>query len=290
VKRVLATAAATLIGVGALSTAPPLAADTLYLLYSSNGSGDTLESLTLDFGGCSNLNFSDASGKTGASLPLSQSDFDSLDTSPGVVTCFKDPGASDHTLLTWGEAWQNQSNPPGGSDLPRNAILTLVDDTADRTITATRCVGGSYTGSPLACDGTSEITVTILGASFTPSDGGGSSGGGSTSAAPILELNLDPVETDASCSVAGVSGTRGSWVALEAASDCTPPPTNPDATLLGWATTPDFPVDIAQRQIDNGWGAYEIFNDNGQLTSVFIPAGGMTRLTASNNLYAIWGS
>jgi hypothetical protein len=28
--------------------------------------------------------------------------------------------------------------------------------------------------------------------------------------------------------------------------------------ILGWATYEEFPVDIAQRQIDNGWGAYEI--------------------------------
>lgn len=75
-----------------------------------------------------------------------------------------------------------------------------------------------------------------------------------------------------------------------AASDCTAPPSNPDATLLGWATTLDFPVDIAERQVDNGWGAYETFNETGQLTGVFIPAGGMTQVSAPNNLYAIWSN
>jgi len=41
---------------------------------------------------------------------------------------------------------------------------------------------------------------------------------------------------------------------------------------------PDFPQAIAQRQTENGWGAYEIFNANGALISVFIPAGGRLEL------------
>jgi len=117
---------------------------------------------------------------------------------------------------------------------------------------------------------------------------GSTSGSQSGSSAPTLDLTLDPTETDATCSVAGISGARGSWVTLEAASDCTPPPSTPDATLLGWATDPDFPVDIAQRQVNNGWGAYETYNDDGQLTGVFIPAGGAASLTNSNTLHAIW--
>jgi hypothetical protein len=40
--------------------------------------------------------------------------------------------------------------------------------------------------------------------------------------------------------------------------------------------------------VDNGWGVYEIFNDSGQITAVFIPAGGATNVTGQGNLYAIW--
>jgi hypothetical protein len=58
--------------------------------------------------------------------------------------------------------------------------------------------------------------------------------------------------------------------------------------LLGWATSPNFPVEIAKRQVDNGWGAYETFNADGQLTGVFIPAGGATFLSTSGNLFPIW--
>jgi len=98
------------------------------------------------------------------------------------------------------------------------------------------------------------------------------------------------VEADASRSVAGVSRAAGSWVPLEAAADWTAPPSNPGATPLGWATTLDSPVDIAQRQVANGWGTYETFNDAGELTGVFIPAGGSALLTTSNRLYAIRSS
>ena len=82
----------------------------------------------------------------------------------------------------------------------------------------------------------------------------------------------------------------GPWIQLPSAGDCSVSgrvsDTNP--LLLGWATSPDFPVDIAQRQVDNGWGAYETFNDNGQLTGVFIPAGGYTAVTGDTNLHPIW--
>jgi len=57
---------------------------------------------------------------------------------------------------------------------------------------------------------------------------------------------------------------------------------------LGWATNPNFPVDIAQRQIDNGWGAYQMLNGEERITAVFIPAGGPTLLSGDGNLFAIW--
>jgi hypothetical protein len=75
---------------------------------------------------------------------------------------------------------------------------------------------------------------------------------------------------------------------LPEANDCTPPASKPNANLLGWATSPNFPVSIAKRQVDNGWGAYETFNDAGQLSGVFIPAGGATLISAAGKLYAIW--
>jgi hypothetical protein len=60
--------------------------------------------------------------------------------------------------------------------------------------------------------------------------------------------------------------------------------------LLGWSTMADFPVDIALRQINNGWGAYEIFNENGSIRGVFIPVGSYVLVNADDTLHAIWSS
>jgi len=84
--------------------------------------------------------------------------------------------------------------------------------------------------------------------------------------------------------------TSGAWVQLPGTRDCSiaSQATDTNPQLLGWATDPAFPVGIAQRQVENGWGAYETFNDNSQLTGVFIPAGGYTAITGDTNLYPIW--
>ena len=83
---------------------------------------------------------------------------------------------------------------------------------------------------------------------------------------------------------------RGAWAQLPTASACTSADAPSGSTLLGWATNADFPVDIAQRQVDNGWGAYETFNSDGQLTGVFIPAGGYTLVSNDTNLYPIFSN
>ena len=79
------------------------------------------------------------------------------------------------------------------------------------------------------------------------------------------------------------------WIQLPSADACSFSGSSSAASpqLLGWATTPDFPVAIARRQLANGWGAYELTNDDGQLTAVFIPAGGSTAQTAPARLFPI---
>lgn len=104
-------------------------------------------------------------------------------------------------------------------------------------------------------------------------------------------VNLDfSLPEGVACNFNSVEASLGSWVELPSASDCTITPRDggEDPSLLGWATQEAFPVDIAQRQVDNGWGAYETFSDDGQLTGVFIPAGGYTTVTNDTNLYPIW--
>lgn len=116
--------------------------------------------------------------------------------------------------------------------------------------------------------------------------------GGAVPGSPSLqpetfELALTPTDGTV-CASTSQSGLAGIWMTLPGTNDCTPPASKPDAKLLGWATSPDFPVAIAKRQIDNGWGVYETFNVDGQPTGVFIPAGGSTLVSASGRLYAIW--
>ena len=121
-------------------------------------------------------------------------------------------------------------------------------------------------------------------------DVGGSGGGGSSTAvvpAPTIEIALTPTD-GTTCRSSSQSATGGTWLTLPGANDCTAPASKAGATLLGWSTTPNFPVAIAQRQVTNGWGTYETFNSAGEITSVFIPAGRATFLSGANSLYAIW--
>jgi hypothetical protein len=93
---------------------------------------------------------------------------------------------------------------------------------------------------------------------------------------------------------APTSDASGTWIQLPAANECNDDASNTGRSgeadeLLGWATTPDFPTDIAQRQVDNGWGAYELFDESGALSAVFIPAGGWTQASSDTSLFPIWG-
>lgn len=107
--------------------------------------------------------------------------------------------------------------------------------------------------------------------------------------APRYTLHMSSAH-EASCVMAGVTAERGQWVTLPSAESCISPGDDLESVLLGWSTRADFPTDIAQRQVDNGWGAYETFDDQGRLTAVFIPAGGATVVSAPGTLHAIWSS
>ena len=63
---------------------------------------------------------------------------------------------------------------------------------------------------------------------------------------------------------------------------------DPRAVLLGWATSRTFPVAIAQRQVSNGWGAYEPCGPTGNLTGVFIPAGKSALVSGGGIFCSIW--
>lgn len=113
---------------------------------------------------------------------------------------------------------------------------------------------------------------------------------GSPASTPTpVTLSLDISGSGAACTSGAASGAVGQWLSLPAAADCTQPG-KPDTRLLGWSTSPTFPVAIAQRQIDQQWGAYELTDGVGAVIAVFIPAGGATFVTGSNTLYPVWSA
>lgn len=117
-----------------------------------------------------------------------------------------------------------------------------------------------------------------------------SNGSGSQSVAPQrvnVDIGLGAGEIPVSWSG---ETTIGSWFSLPASSEVSGTGENAGKMFLGVATSEDFPVEIAQRQIDNGWGAYEIYSDDGSLQSVFIPAGYTVHVTASPRVFAIWST
>lgn len=102
-----------------------------------------------------------------------------------------------------------------------------------------------------------------------------------TSAAsnPTRTLTLDA--NGGACPTATLTGSESTWPALP--TDCV----KAGSTLLGWSTSAAFPVPVAQRQVDLGWGVVDgTFNGT---RMIFIPTGGHTALTGDNTLHAIWG-
>jgi YVTN family beta-propeller protein len=111
----------------------------------------------------------------------------------------------------------------------------------------------------------------------------------SNGAGAVLYESLSLAQVDGvDCRVRSVRGARGTWVELPSMSECTVTDSL-GSQLLGWATSADFSVEIARRQVVNGWGAYETFYPDGRLSGVFIPAGGFAHLINSIPMYPIIG-
>jgi hypothetical protein len=188
---------------------------------------------------------------------------------PGATAALTHSGSSGSGAITWA-----LTSGVGVCTLSITTVTAIAPGLCVLTVT-------------IAADSTyetasSSVTITVV----TPGGEGGMSST-PTAAPQIFELSLAP-EDGTVCSKSSEAGTFGTWLALPGANDCTPPAIKPNAKLLGWATSPDFPVAIAKRQVDNGWGAYETFNDSGRLTGVFIPAGKAAFLSGPGKLYTIW--
>ena len=114
---------------------------------------------------------------------------------------------------------------------------------------------------------------------------------GSSSGVPAtVYVNLGLSAEDGSVTSSWTAPTVvGTWKQLPESTNVVGAGDNLGKVFLGVATTEDFPVQIAQRQVDNGWGVYEIYSDDGRLSSVFIPAGGWAHVTAQPRLFPVWG-
>ena len=111
-----------------------------------------------------------------------------------------------------------------------------------------------------------------------------------SSAAPQL-MNVELIDDEST--VLQGELPYGTWLAVLTSVDTenlTGRSTPDGHDLLGWSTDKNFPVDIAQRQVDNNWGAYETHNDDGRITSVFIPVGHHANITSDTQLHAIWST
>lgn len=157
-------------------------------------------------------------------------------------------------------------------------------------------------------DPTPRVTYTVTVGSGGDSGGGDSGGGdsgssgssagsGSSSTAPTVLLQAldlfgdDALPADENELVGWEKAVPvNTWQALPQSQDVVGIGPNEGKVFLGMATTPNFPVDIAQRQVDNGWGAYEMHGDDGKVESVFIPAGGSMFVWTQPRLYAVWGT
>lgn len=118
--------------------------------------------------------------------------------------------------------------------------------------------------------------------------GGGTSSDAAASAPVEVSLALDLEANGASCKDGSAAkGLVGTWLSLPSTDDCSST-TRSGAKLLGWSTSANFPVAMAQSQVTKGWGAIdEVING---VRMIFIPAGQATSVSGPNSLYPIWAS
>lgn len=121
--------------------------------------------------------------------------------------------------------------------------------------------------------GFTEIFI-IYGGTTPPATPGGGS------AAPVPTFTLTSNANERGTCWPTVSGTSGTWVKLTD-SGCSPPKAG--AQLLGWATSPEFPV----AQAKEGVAFDGVINGT---RMIFIPVNGYTQLSGDNTLYPIWSS
>ena len=239
-------------------------------------------------------------GSNSRGVAITPDGSDAYVTSPtgGDVSVIDTGTNSDTATVTVGSGPRGLAITPDGSTAyvaNGSGETVSVIDTGTNSVTATLTVGSNPTGVAFTPNSATAYvsnytsgSVSAIATGLGASSGCGGSGAGGGSAAPLVvsvDLGLEAAELPASWSQ---SATLGSWKQLPASADVVGVGENAGKTFLGVATREDFPVAIAQRQVDNGWGVYEIYDADGRLESVFIPAGKSLHVTAAPRLHAIW--
>ena len=176
--------------------------------------------------------------------------------------------------------------------IPDRYGFLSVMTTSDNSVSATVTLGGTPVGVAISPEGTKAYVVNATLGTVSVIDTGISADPDPatfpSSTRPIMTLSSDFGSQSVVCTGGNPSGLQGTWVTLPAADQCSQTGTdaNAGARLLGWSTSPNFPVEMAQSQVDKGWGVID-GSING-VRMIFIPAGMSTFLTSDNSLFAIW--
>lgn len=200
------------------------------------------------------------------------------------VTCYNGANAVDTTFT--GSITATASAMGGSVNVNAPTTATAVAGVATFNVTGSTAGFATVT---FVANKTGGGTVTVIRPLTVTGGGGGSSSSAAAASAPVeVSLSLDLAASGASCKEgSAATGVMGSWLFLPAADDCSST-TDPNAKLLGWSTSVNFPVQRAQSQVDNRWGAIDEIFDGVRM--IFIPAGHATFVSGPNSLYPIWAS
>ena len=189
------------------------------------------------------------------------------------------------------QIWVGSTPPP--YSIPTNATsgtLNVVEGMSVETTpgTSVPLPAGEYEIKLIETVGPTTIAQSSGPITIGSGGGGGASSDAAASTPVEVSLSLDLAASGASCKEgSAATGVMGAWMYLPAADDCSST-TNPGAKLLGWSTSANFPVERAQSQVDNRWGAIDEVFDGVRM--IFIPAGEATFVSGPNSLHPIWAS
>jgi hypothetical protein len=189
-------------------------------------------------------------------------------------------GGAGDTVTKGGGGGAGYGGGGGGSDLGSGGAGASFADATFLNGTAIFSAAGGAGGTVISSTPTDGATGTVV-FTFRSSVGSGLSAG-SSSEPETRQIMWQGAISD----ISSTDATMNTWVKVPT----TAVSGREGDRLLGWSTMADFSVDIASRQINNGWGAYEIFNQDGSIRGVFVPVGSYVFVSADDTLHAIWSS